>query len=114
MGIELKIFPATMLKGRVIQWSDLKMLGMGRALVVREDLLHGTSGACESFASPPLSSKMQTAGTCKAVDDSIPLPAITSPTADVDFVVHDFECWVIGHEGNFESLQCSVGVDSFP
>jgi len=92
--VELKIFPATMQKGAVIQWGDLKMLGMGRALVVHEDFLRGTSGACESFASPPLSQQELMSSTCEPISASAPRP---SPMVGSDFVVRDFECWLVGH-----------------
>lgn len=59
-------------RGRLIQWSDSKMLGLGHAIMVCDDFLRGSTSNCESFASPPLS------------------------PSGTDFIIRDFECWQIG------------------
>mmetsp|Transcript_89204 Transcript_89204/g.195522 ORF Transcript_89204/g.195522 Transcript_89204/m.195522 type:complete len:510 (-) Transcript_89204:177-1706(-) len=56
------------------QWSDTRMLGLGKALVVFDDFLRGSSSACETFCSEPLSQ------------------------SGTDFVIRDFECWQVGDE----------------
>lgn len=60
--------------GRVIQWSDSKMFGLGQALLVCDDFLRGSTTDCETFGSTPLS------------------------PAGKEFVIRDFECWQIGAE----------------
>lgn len=71
-GQQVDVFWARLQKGNVIQWSDSHMLGLGHAVVVKEDFLRGTSCDCKSFGSKPLS------------------------LAGTDFVIRDFECWHVG------------------
>eukprot|EP00812_Abedinium_dasypus_P015661 NODE_930_length_1307_cov_180.139776.p1 GENE.NODE_930_length_1307_cov_180.139776~~NODE_930_length_1307_cov_180.139776.p1 ORF type:complete len:354 (-),score=106.21 NODE_930_length_1307_cov_180.139776:228-1289(-) len=70
----LDVFWGVAERGRVLQWSDARMLGLGRALVVFEDFIRGTSQECETFGSVPLSS-------CNA---------------GADFLISHFECWHVG------------------
>lgn len=69
----LEVFWAVPSKGRVIQWSDSKMLGLGHAVVVWDNFLRGSSGNCEAFG-------------------------CTSPLSPAggEFVIRDFECWHVG------------------
>eukprot|EP00445_Apocalathium_hangoei_P017528 CAMPEP_0203901240 /NCGR_PEP_ID=MMETSP0359-20131031/43436_1 /ASSEMBLY_ACC=CAM_ASM_000338 /TAXON_ID=268821 /ORGANISM="Scrippsiella Hangoei, Strain SHTV-5" /LENGTH=430 /DNA_ID=CAMNT_0050824873 /DNA_START=35 /DNA_END=1327 /DNA_ORIENTATION=+ len=66
------VFWAVPQQGRIIQWSDSKMLGFGDAVVIFDDFLRGSSGECEAFGSTPLSA------------------------AGLEFVIRDFECWQVG------------------
>eukprot|EP00929_Paragymnodinium_shiwhaense_P107920 TRINITY_DN74267_c0_g1_i1.p1 TRINITY_DN74267_c0_g1~~TRINITY_DN74267_c0_g1_i1.p1 ORF type:complete len:521 (-),score=74.15 TRINITY_DN74267_c0_g1_i1:9-1571(-) len=66
-------------RGRVIQWSDTSMIGVGKALVVYEDFLRGSSQADATFGSGPL---------C---------------TAGQEFVIRDFECWHVGRGSDWDS-----------
>lgn len=68
----LGIFWALQKAGQVVQWSNSKMFGVGHALTVHEDFLHGSTGDCNTFGSAPLSS------------------------AGGDFVIRGFECWRVG------------------
>jgi len=62
-------------RGRIVQWSDEKQLGLGHAIVVQDDFLRGSSCSCDSFGSPPMAA------------------------TGSDFVVRDFECWAISRRG---------------
>lgn len=73
--LSLKFFYATGGRGRVLQWADEKMFGLGEAVVVCDDFLRGSSKTCSTFGSPCLSSH----GT--------------------DFIIRDFECWRVGGGG---------------
>lgn len=68
----LDVFWAISQRGHAVQWSDSKMFGFGRAMVVCEDFLRGSSHNCEAFLSPPLSS------------------------AGDDFIIRSLECWHVG------------------
>lgn len=59
-------------RGDVLQWSDDRMLAMGRAVVVQNQFLRGSSYSCDTYGSPELSNSGE------------------------DFVVQEFECWSIG------------------
>lgn len=59
-------------RGDVLQWSDDCMLAMGRAVVVRNQFLRGSSYKCDTYGSPKLSQNSE------------------------DFVIQDFECWSVG------------------
>lgn len=59
---------------RLNQWGDAEMFGFGQAIVIREDLLRGSSLACESFGTPPLSD------------------------GDGECLVSRLECWAVGTE----------------
>lgn len=56
-------------RGKALQWGDMTMFGFGRALVVCEDFLRGSTCICEAYGSGPLS------------------------PAGTEFVIRDFECW---------------------
>lgn len=68
----LDVFWATPQTGRIVQWSDSKMLGLGHAIVLCDDFLRGSSSNCETFGSKPLS------------------------PAGNEFIIRDFECWHVG------------------
>lgn len=72
----LDFFWAVPKVGRLIQWSDQKMLGLGYALTVHDDFLRGQSSECPTFCSRPLS------------------------LAGKEFVIRDFECWRVGVSDN--------------
>lgn len=58
--------------GRILQWSDGRRFGVGRAFTVQEDFLHGSTDSCETFGSGALS------------------------PAGQELVIRDFECWRVG------------------
>lgn len=68
----IDVFWANPGQGRVMQWSDKKMFGVGGALVVCDDFLHGSTSSCGTFGSGPLSPHGK------------------------DFVIRSLECWHIG------------------
>lgn len=70
MEPQLDVYWAVPKRDRIIQWSDSKMMGLGRAVVVWDNFLRGSSGACDAFGSSPLSSP--------------------------EFVIRSFECWHVG------------------
>eukprot|EP00927_Polykrikos_kofoidii_P066951 TRINITY_DN62505_c0_g1_i1.p1 TRINITY_DN62505_c0_g1~~TRINITY_DN62505_c0_g1_i1.p1 ORF type:complete len:475 (+),score=81.81 TRINITY_DN62505_c0_g1_i1:47-1426(+) len=69
----VKAFWAIPARGRVVQWSTPTLLGLGRAIVLSDEFLRGSSAKDETF------------GTERSL----------SP-AGVDFVIQDFECWHVG------------------
>merc|ERR1712190_231869 len=72
---EIDVFWAVPLPGRIIQWSDSNMLGLGRAVSLCDDFLRGSSCACQAYDSPPLSSAGGNGG---------------------EFIVRSLECWYVG------------------
>lgn len=74
-GAGFEVFWAPPHRGNVLQWGDAKTFGFGRALLVCEDFLRGSSCVCEAFGSPQLS------------------------PAGTDFIIRDFECWHVGGGG---------------
>lgn len=73
-GSVFQVFPCCMKSGGVIQWGCEDMIALGSALVIQNNFLNGSSSACSTFKSPPLSSLGN------------------------DFIISDFECWAIGDD----------------